>query len=149
MSLTHAIEELQPEVFAQALGSYPALSDSRSALARVARSDPSPGALVEAIEADPALVVATLRLANRGSRAGTVGSIPDAVAALPSHTLGALAESVPGVDPFDAESDWGQLPERFRLHSVGVAKLVERLFGAGSLEPAHELVTGALLHEIG
>src|SRR5436309_12926449 len=98
MSPSYAIGELQLDGVAQALDSYPALSDSRSALARVARSNPSPGPLVEAIEADPALVVATLKLANRGSRAGTIGSIPEAVDALPSHTLGALAESVREVD---------------------------------------------------
>ena len=149
MSPSPAVEELRLDDVARAVDSYPALSDSRSALARAARGDPSPSTLVEVIEADPALVVATLRLANRGTRAGTVGSIPDAVAAVPSHTLAALAESVSGVDPFDAESDWGRLPERFRLHALGVAKLVERLFGAGVLEPTHELVTGALLHDIG
>jgi putative nucleotidyltransferase with HDIG domain len=62
--------------------------------------------------------------------------------------LEALAESVPAVEQLDPLTDWGVLPERFRLHAVGVASVVDRLFDEG-VEANHELVTGALLHDVG
>jgi putative nucleotidyltransferase with HDIG domain len=137
---------------------YPALTESRARLLDLARGGAPHSALVEAIEADPALAMPVLRLANRRpGHAGTVGSVSDAVRVLPAGTLAAVAETTPTADRLEPVGRWGSLPERFRLHAVSVSRIAQRLagvLGGGVMaafggDAVDALVTAALLHDVG
>ena len=137
---------------------YPALTESRARLIKLARSGAGHAALVEAIEADPALAMPILRLANRRpGRTGSIGSIAEAVRVLPAGTLAAVAETTPTADRLEPSGRWGSLPERFRLHAVAVSRIAQRLAGvvgggvmaAFGADAVDALVTAALLHDVG
>lgn len=140
------------------LEEYPALTESRARLLKLAEGGAPHAALVEAIEADPALAMPVLRLANRRPGcAGSVGSISEAVRVLPAGTLAAVAQTTPAADRLEPTGRWGSLPERFRLHAVAVSRIAQRLAGvlgggvmaAFGVDAVDALVTAALLHDVG
>jgi putative nucleotidyltransferase with HDIG domain len=133
-----------------ALETYPALVESRRRLLRATRGERDLTEVLAAIESDPALTLATLRRANaRAGRRGEVASVLEAIQVLDAGTLGALAEAVAVTDRFAPGEEWGSLPERFRVHAVGVSRLAQRLAEAVGMPASDELITAALVHDAG
>src|ERR1700709_896415 len=78
----------------EALEAYPALAESRNRVLRVVRDErASTGDVVAAVDADVALIVAVLRMANRtgSKKKGKVASVPEAVEILTPDGVEALA----------------------------------------------------------
>src|SRR4051794_41962757 len=83
----------------EALEAFPALAESRNRLLRLVREEqPSVSDVVQAVEADVALVIAVLRIANRAPppQKGKGASIPEAGANLTPSGLETLAFRAPG-----------------------------------------------------
>jgi DNA-binding CsgD family transcriptional regulator len=119
--LTHALEALE---------AYPALAESRDRLLRVVGEEqPSTSEMVVAVECDPALAIAVLRLANRCShpRGGKIVSIRDGVELLGPTAVEALATRTDVFHFFERSRTWDVAPERFRLHAVAVQRAAERI----------------------
>ena len=131
------------------LEALPALAESRDRLLAVLRAgQPSPAAIVEAVEADVALVIAVLRLANR-TRPGRIGSVAEAVAALSPDVVEQLATGIAVADYFERASAWPVAPEPFRAHAVAVQRAADLLARAVNRRDVDELLVAALLHDIG
>ena len=135
-----------------ALEAFPALVDSRDrVLALVREEHRSTGAIVAAVESDVALVATVLRLANRlpGARRGKVASVPAAVEVLTPAGVEELASRAMVFDFFERTPGWDVVPERFRLHAVGARAAADRLARALDYNRRDELLTSALLHDVG
>jgi putative nucleotidyltransferase with HDIG domain len=136
----------------EALEAFPALAESRDRILRVVRDErSSTGDLVGAIESDVALVIAVLRIANRGrsSKKGKLASIPKAIEVLNPAIVEALATRTAVFDFFEKTPIWEAAPERFRLHALATQRAAERLGRETEYEDRDELLVSALLHDIG
>jgi putative nucleotidyltransferase with HDIG domain len=136
----------------EALEAFPALAESRSRVMHlVSEESPAPGAVVMAIEADVALVVAVLRLANQveGGTHGRVDSVVKAVELLSPASVQALATRAQTFDFFDRSSPWDATPERFRLHALATQRAAGCLATEADYEHRDRLLVAALLHDIG
>src|SRR3712207_2253355 len=114
----------------EALEAFPALAESRNRLLRlVSQERVSAGDVVNAVESDVALVIATLRLANQveGRSRGRVESIVQSVELLSPESVQALASRARTYDFFERSSVWDAAPERFRLHGVACQRAADRL----------------------
>ena len=136
----------------EALEVFPALAESRNRVLRLVREDrKANGEVVAAVESDVALVTTVLRMANRLSskRKGKVGSVPEAVELLTADGVEQLASQVRVFDFFERIPGWEAAPEQFRLHAVATQGAADRL--ARELDSARrdQLLTSALLHDIG
>jgi putative nucleotidyltransferase with HDIG domain len=136
----------------EALEAFPALAESRDRVLRLVREERSSNSkVVSAIESDVALVTTVLRVANAlaSKQKGKIGAVPEAVALITPEGVEHLASRAKVFDFFERTPGWDAAPERFRLHAVATQAAADRL--ARELDyPQHdELLTSALLHDIG
>jgi hypothetical protein len=113
----------------EALEGFPALAEShKRVLTLVNQDQPEVGDMVSAIESDVALVIATMRLANKHpvSR-GKVRSVPEAVEVLKPAGVETLINATKTFDFFERTPIWDAAPERFRLHAVATQRAADRL----------------------
>jgi putative nucleotidyltransferase with HDIG domain len=133
----------------EAVEKFPALIESRARVMRAATAETARvGELVDAVEADVALTIATLRFANR-STAGGVGGVPAAIEILKPSGVLAIAGTAPVFDFFESNGGWELRPEQFRVHALATqqaAALIGREVGWADRD---ELIVAALLHDIG
>ncbi len=136
----------------EALEAFPVLVESRNRVLRLFESgDPSTADVVSAVEADVALCVAVLRLANQldGRSRGRVESAVKAVEVLSPHTVHSIASRARTFDFFERTAVWQGIPERFRLHAVATQRAADRLARELGYEQRDRLMVTALLHDIG
>jgi putative nucleotidyltransferase with HDIG domain len=129
----------------------PALAEARRRLLGLCeRQAASPTDLATAVEADAALAIAVMRAANNGAGPpGRVGGIPEAVEALHSDGVRALATGLDTYDVLDHPGMWSDRHERFRRHAVSVRTAAERIGDVTKLPQRDELAVAALLHDVG
>ncbi len=136
----------------EALEAYPVLVESRNRILRLFEDgDPATSDVVAAVEADVALTVTVVRLANQldGPRAGKVDSVVAGVEALSARTVHAIATRARTFDFFERTPMWQGIPERFRLHAVATQRAADRLGREINFEDRDRLLVTALLHDIG
>jgi putative nucleotidyltransferase with HDIG domain len=136
----------------EALEAFPMLVESRNrVMALFEVGEPPTSALVAAVEADVALAVAVLRLANQvdGSARGQVESAVEAVEVLSAPTVHAIASRARTFDFFERSAVWRGIPERFRLHGVATQRASDRLARELGYEARDRLMISALLHDVG
>jgi putative nucleotidyltransferase with HDIG domain len=134
-----------------ALEDLPALPQSRDRLLDAAHSErPSTGELIAAIESDVALSTRVLRLASpRRSRRERISSIAAAVRGFSATELGAIAAGAPVSSWSQVAPAWEPVAGRFRAHAADVYRTVAQLARETGSEDREELLTAALLHDIG
>jgi putative nucleotidyltransferase with HDIG domain len=137
-----------PRVLLGAVDRLPALAAASQRLRRRATADGGTAELVLVVESDVALSIAALRLANHGPRRGTVGSVAEAVGVAGPARLRALADRVPSADPL-SHAPGDARRQHFRLHCLTVQATMDRVAVATSEQQRDELLTAALLHDIG
>ena len=136
----------------EALEAYPVLVESRNRVLRLFEDgEPSIGDVVSAVEADVALTVTVVRLANQveGSTQGRVDSVVIGVDVLSPRTVHAIASRARTFDFFERTAVWQGIPERFRLHSVATQRAADRLAREIGYEARDRLMVTSLLHDIG
>ena len=136
----------------EALEAYPVLVESRNRVLRLFEDgEPSVGDVVSAVEADVALAVTVVRLANQveGPTAGRVDSVVSGVDVLTPRTVHAIASRARTFDFFERTAVWQGIPERFRLHSVATQRAADRLAREIGYEARDRLMVTSLLHDIG
>src|SRR5438270_1087363 len=136
----------------EALEAFPVLVESRNRVMRLFESgDPSTADVVSAVEADVALCVTVLRLANQldGRTQGRVESAVKAVEVLAPRTVQAVATRARTFDFFERTAVWQGIPERFRLHAVATQRAADRLAREIGYEARDRLMVTSLLHDIG
>ncbi|MFZ0091962.1 MAG: HDOD domain-containing protein [Solirubrobacteraceae bacterium] len=135
-----------------ALEAYPVLVESRNRVLRLfEHGDPTVADIVAAVQADVALSVAVVRLANQvqGPRRGRVDSVLAGVEVLSPRTVQAIALRAGTFDFFERSSVWQGIPERFRLHAVASQRAADRLAGEINYNARDRLMLTSLLHDIG
>jgi putative nucleotidyltransferase with HDIG domain len=135
----------------EALEAFPALAESRRRVLRLVNEDPpSVSDMVAAIEADVALVIAVMRLANKhaGGR-GKVRTVPEAIEVLKPAGVEALIGATKTFDFFERTPGWDVAPERFRLHAVSTQRAADRLAARLEFPDRDALLISSLLHDIG
>jgi putative nucleotidyltransferase with HDIG domain len=137
-----------PRVTLAAIDGLPAVDVARERLHRCAAGDPDVAELVQVVESDLALALAVLRLANHGPRRGTVASIAEAVRVAGPARLRALAERIGATDPLGAVAA-DQAAHAFGRHCLAVQTTMDQLAIAIGRQERDELLTAALLHDIG
>ncbi len=128
------------------------LSESRNRVLRLVREQPSAvGEVVAAIESDVALLTTVLRVANKLSTKahGKVDSAPKAVDILTPEGVEQLAANATVFDFFERTAAWDGAPERFRIHAVATQTAAERVARELDFAERDQLLTSALLHDIG
>jgi putative nucleotidyltransferase with HDIG domain len=136
----------------EALEAFPVLAESRTRVLRVVGEDSPPiGEVVEAVESDVALVITVLRLANSvaSPRRGKVATVRDAVELIGCGRVEQLARDAQTFDFFERSPGWDLMPERFRLHAVATQAAADKIARETGYEERDELLTAALLHDIG
>jgi putative nucleotidyltransferase with HDIG domain len=136
----------------EALEAYPVLVESRNRVLRLFENgDPALGDVVAAVEADVALAVTVVRLANQveGSQRGRVESVVSAVDVLTPKSVHAIARRARTFDFFERTAVWQSVPERFRLHAVATQRAADRLAREVGYESRDRLMVTSLLHDIG
>jgi putative nucleotidyltransferase with HDIG domain len=136
----------------EALEAFPVLVESRNRVMRLFEAgDPPTADVVSAVEADVALAVAVMRLANQveGRTRGHVESAVGAVEVLSPQTVHSIASRARTFDFFERTAVWQGIPERFRLHAVATQRAADRLAREISYEARDRLMVTALLHDIG
>jgi putative nucleotidyltransferase with HDIG domain len=109
------------------------------------------GDVVSAVEADVALAVTVVRLANQveGPTQGRVDSVVAGIDVLTPRTVHAIASRARTFDFFERTAVWQGIPERFRLHSVATQRAADRLAREIGYEARDRLMVTSLLHDIG
>jgi putative nucleotidyltransferase with HDIG domain len=134
----------------EAVEKFPALIESRARVMQAATAETSRvGELVAAVEADVALTIAVLRLANRSSGSGSIGGVPAAVDVLKPSGVLAIAGTAPVFDFFEPNGGWELRPEQFRVHALATQQAAARIGREIGWEDRDELIVAALLHDIG
>jgi putative nucleotidyltransferase with HDIG domain len=136
----------------EALEAYPVLVESRNRVLRLFEDgEPSVGDIVSAVEADVALTVTVVRLANQveGPTRGRVDSVVSGVEVLTPRTVHAIASRARTFDFFERTAVWQGIPERFRLHSLATQRAADRLAREINYEARDRLMVTSLLHDIG
>ena len=105
-------------------------------------------ALVRAIENDIGLTLAVLRRAQTVPGHAEIANVPDAVAVLPRDEITSTIASVPRA-AFPWHTSFDALLLRCRLHSLAVARAVERLASITRPFETEDFVAAALLHDVG
>jgi putative nucleotidyltransferase with HDIG domain len=144
------LESTLPEAFA-AVERLPALAESRDRLLRLIEAGGvANDEIVMTVESDVALVIALLRLARAvaGPREQIV-SVPQAVETLTRGEIEGVARSAAVFDFFQSGPAWEAAPDGFRLHAVAVQRSVDRVVRESGAGDRDELLTAALLHDIG
>jgi putative nucleotidyltransferase with HDIG domain len=104
--------------------------------------------LVRAIESDIGLTLAVLRRAQTLPGRTEIANVPDAVALLSHNEITTTIASLPRA-AFPWHTSFDALLLQCRLHSLAVARAVERLAHMTKPFEAEGLVAAALLHDIG
>jgi putative nucleotidyltransferase with HDIG domain len=136
----------------EALEAFPVLVESRNRVLRLFEAgNPTSADIVATVEADVALAVAVLRLANQvdGRSRGRVESAVKGVEVLSPTTVHAIASRARTFDFFERTAVWQGIPERFRLHAVATQRAADRLAREINYEFRDRLMVTALLHDIG
>jgi putative nucleotidyltransferase with HDIG domain len=137
----------------EALEAYPVLVESRNRILRLFEggSEPSPADIVAAVEADVALTVTVVRLANQvdGPTRGRVESVVSGVEVLSGRTVHAIASRARTFDFFERTAVWHGIPERFRLHATATQRAADRLAREIGYDHRDRLMVSSLLHDIG
>jgi putative nucleotidyltransferase with HDIG domain len=136
----------------EALEAYPVLVESRNRVLRLFEDgEPAVGDVIAAVEADVALTVTVVRLANQveGPTRGRVESVVAGVDVLSPRTVHAIASRARTFDFFERTAVWQGIPERFRLHSVATQRAADRLAREVNFEARDRLMVTSLLHDIG
>ena len=136
----------------EALEAFPMLAESRNRVLRLFESgEPSTADVVAAVEADVALAVTVLRLANRvdGRMRGRVESAVKGVEVLSPRTVHSIASKARTFDFFERTAVWQGVPERFRLHAVATQRAADRIARELGYEARDRLMVTSLLHDIG
>ena len=136
----------------EALEAYPVLVESRNrVLAIFEASDPSTADVVAAVEADVALAITVLRLANsiQDRHTGRVDSVVAGLDALSPEAVHTIASRARTIDFFERTTIWQGIPERFRLHAVATQRAADRVGGEVEFEARDRLMVTSLLHDIG
>jgi putative nucleotidyltransferase with HDIG domain len=136
----------------EALEAYPVLVESRNRVLRLFEDgEPSMADVVSAVEADVALSVTVVRLANaiEGPTSGRIDSVVAGVDALSLRTVHAIATRARTFDFFERTAVWQGIPERFRLHAVATQRAADRLGREINFEDRDRLMVTSLLHDIG
>ncbi len=136
----------------EALESYPVLVESRNRVMRLFENgSPSISDIVTAVEADLALTVTVVRLANQveGPTRGRVESVVAGVDVLSIETVHAIANRARTFDFFERTSVWQGIPERLRLHAIATQRAADRLAREIGYEARDRLMVTSLLHDIG
>ena len=136
----------------EALEVYPVLVESRNRVLRLFEAgEPSASDVVSAAEADVALTVTVVRLANQvsGPLEGRVDSVVAGVDVLTPRTVQAIATKAQTFDFFERSTIWQGIPERFRLHAVATQRAADRLAREIDYEARDRLMVTSLLHDIG
>jgi putative nucleotidyltransferase with HDIG domain len=136
----------------EALEAYPVLVESRNrVLALFEAGDPSTADVVAAVEADVALAVTVLRLANQleGRSRGKVESAVAGVEVLSPRMVHTIASRARTFDFFERTTIWQGIPERFRLHAVATQRAADRLARELGYDARDRLMVTSLLHDIG
>ncbi len=136
----------------EALEAFPVLVESRNRVLRLFEAgDPSTADVVAAVEADVALAVAVMRLANQvdGRSRGRVESAVEAVEVLLPRTVLAIASRARTFDFFERTAVWQGIPERFRLHAVATQRAADRLARELGYDARDRLMVTSLLHDMG
>ena len=136
----------------EALEAFPMLAESRNRVLRLFENgEPSTADVVAAVEADVALAVTVLRLANRvdGRMRGRVESAVKGVEVLSSRTVHSIASKARTFDFFERTAVWQGVPERFRLHAVATQRAADRIARELGYESRDRLMVTSLLHDIG
>jgi putative nucleotidyltransferase with HDIG domain len=136
----------------EALEAYPVLVESRNRILRLFEDgEPPTGDVVSAVEADVALAVTVIRLANQvdGPMSGRVESVVAGVEVLSPRTVHAIAQRARTFDFFERTAVWQGIPERFRLHAVAAQRASDRLAREVGHQARDRLMVTSLLHDIG
>jgi putative nucleotidyltransferase with HDIG domain len=136
----------------EALEAFPVLVESRNRVLRLFEAgDPPTAEVVAAVEADVALAVAVMRLANQldGRTRGRIDSAVKGVEALTPRTVLAIANRARTFDFFERTAVWQGVPERFRLHAVATQRAADRIAREINYEHRDRLMVTSLLHDIG
>jgi putative nucleotidyltransferase with HDIG domain len=136
----------------EALEAYPMMVESRNRVLRLFDDgEPSTADVVAAVEADVALAVTVVRLANQvdGAMIGRVDSAVTGVEVLSPRTVHAIASRARTFDFFERAGVWQGAPERFRLHAVATQRAADRLAREIGHEARDRLMVTSLLHDIG
>jgi putative nucleotidyltransferase with HDIG domain len=136
----------------EALEAFPALAASRNHVMRLFESgDPSAADVVAAVEADVALAITVLRLANRvdARSRGRVDSVVKAVQVLSPQGVRKIASRARTFDFFQRSTVWKGMPERFRLHAIATQRAADRLGREVGYESRDRLMVTSLLHDVG
>ena len=136
----------------EALESYPVLVESRNRVLRLFESSPpSVSDVVAAVEADLALTVTVVRLANQvdGPLRGRVESVVAGVEVLSIDTVHAIASRARTFDFFERTAVWQGIPERLRLHAIATQRAADRLAREINYDHRDRLMVTSLLHDIG
>ena len=136
----------------EALEAYPVLVESRNRVLRLFEDgEPAVGDVIAAVEADVALTVTVVRLANQveGPTRGRVDSVVTGVDVLSPRTVHAIASRARTFDFFERTAVWQGIPERFRLHSVATQRAADRLAREIDFDARDRLMVTSLLHDIG
>jgi putative nucleotidyltransferase with HDIG domain len=136
----------------EALEAFPVLVESRNQVLRLFEAgEPSTADIVAAVEADVALCVSLLRLANQveGRAHGRVETAVQGVEVLSPRTVHSIASRARTFDFFERTAMWQGIPERFRLHAVATQRAADRLAREIGYDARDRLMVSSLLHDIG
>jgi putative nucleotidyltransferase with HDIG domain len=136
----------------EALEAFPMLAESRNRVLRLFEAgEPATSEVVAAVEADVALAVTVLRLANQldGRHRGRVESAVRGIEVLSPRTVHAIASRARTFDFFERTAVWQGIPERFRLHGVATQRAADRLARELGYESRDRLMVTSLLHDVG
>jgi putative nucleotidyltransferase with HDIG domain len=134
-----------------AISSLPALAEARERLVVLAESpSTSSGQIADAIESDAAIAIAVMQAANNGNGPrGRTGGIPEAIDALSSTRVVAIAARMETYDLLGPPGSGSERFERFRRHAAATRAAVDRVADVARLESRDELAVAALLHDVG
>jgi putative nucleotidyltransferase with HDIG domain len=128
------------------------LAESRNrVLSLFGSGEPQASEVVAAVEADVALSVTVLRLANKvdGRYRGRVESAVRGIEVLSPRTIHAIASRARTYDFFERTAVWQGIPERFRMHGVATQRIADRLARELDYESRDRLMVTSLLHDVG
>lgn len=131
-----------------AVEELPVLLESKSRFMGLLEEERQAGDLVAGVESDPGLTIAVLRAAQKSGQRAVRGAAA-AVRSTSEPDLLAAVTNVPTLDYFESAPTWGTAPQRFRLHAVAVKRIADRLGDETGFAERDELLTAALLHDIG
>ncbi len=130
---------------------FPVLVETRERVMSAATAETArTGDIIDAVEADVALMIGVLRFANRAARTpGGIAGVPQAVDLLKPSGVLAIAGTAPVYDFFESSSGWDLRPERFRIHAVATQRAGDQICRVTGFGQRDELCVATLLHDIG